>query len=63
MFFLAFVVLATLTTEPPKIVQIYGTLDECVTAKDEKNYPHPSTGPNAPPNPMRYFCLKAMPDA
>lgn len=63
MFFLAFVVLATLTTEPPKIVRVYMTLDECMVAKDAKNRPHPSSGPNSVENPLRYFCLKAMPDA
>jgi hypothetical protein len=63
MFFLAFVVLATLTAEPPKIVRVYRTLDECMAAKDDKNNPHPSSGPNAQANPLRYFCLKAMPDA
>ncbi len=33
MFFLAFVV-ATLTTEPPKIVRVHRTLDECLTRRE-----------------------------
>jgi hypothetical protein len=34
MFFLAFVVLATLTTEPPKIVCVHRTLDECLIRRE-----------------------------
>lgn len=63
MFFLAFVVLATMTTDAPKIVSVFRTLDECVVAKDGKNKTWPASGPNAQDNPLRYFCLQVMPDA
>ncbi len=63
MFFLAFVVMASLGTEAPTLVSVFPTLDECVVAKDAKNKTFPASGPNAPANPLRYFCLKAMPDA
>jgi glycine betaine/choline ABC-type transport system substrate-binding protein len=63
MFFLAFVVVATMTTEAPKIVSVYRTLDECLVAKAAKNKTVPATGPNATDGPLRYFCLRAIPDA
>jgi hypothetical protein len=61
-FFLAFVTLATLTTEPPKIVSVYRTLEECEAMRTQKNKTWPATGPNSTPSPTSYFCLRAMPD-
>ncbi len=64
MFFLAYFVIATMLTEPPKIVRVFKTYDECRVAQDAGNKNSlPATGPNVMDNPQRYFCLKAMPDA
>jgi hypothetical protein len=63
MFFLAFVVMASLGHEAPKIVSVHRTLEDCMVASAGKNKAGIGTGPNETPNPLRYFCLKAIPDA
>jgi len=63
MFFLAFVVMANLGHEAPTIVSVHRTLEECMVASAGKNKVGSGPGPNEATNPLRYFCLKAMPDA
>jgi len=59
MFFLAVLVWATLSTEPPKIVHAYAHLDECLVAADKQNNSFPAAGPNAQVSPVRFICLEA----
>lgn len=54
MFFLAVLTWATLTTEPPKIVKVYKTLDECLAMASQQN----KADLFGPP-PQKWVCLQA----
>lgn len=55
MFFLAVFVLATIMTEPPKVVSVYSNLDACLVQADKANFPNP-LGP--PDDVVRWVCLE-----
>lgn len=63
MFFLAVLTWATLTTEAPRIVRVYKTLEECAAVRDQANKTWPPSGPNHEPPAQRAICLKAVPEA
>jgi hypothetical protein len=59
MFFLAVLTWATLTTEPPKIVHFYKTLDDCTAEASQRNHPN---FPGVEPKEM-FVCLEVRANA
>ena len=59
MIFLAVLVWATLTTEPPKIVKAFKTMDECVIVATKQN----SAAFGAGPQKVKFVCLSLAPEA
>lgn len=53
MFFLAVLTWVTLTTEPPKIVGVFRTLDECLIAASKQN----KADLFGPP-PQKFVCME-----